>query len=186
VLVSYLNEHDDAQETQRWAEKAGRRAVLMPGDIRTTAHCNGIVEHVINEFGRIDIIVNNAAYQMTYDSLDEITDEEWNMTFDTNIGAMFRIVRSAVRHMEPGGSIINTTSINADKPSPGLLAYATTKGTIPEFHRRSGSVARKAGHSGQLHRAWAGLDAADSVDNAKGKRREFRQAGANGAARPAR
>ncbi|BCF94859.1 hypothetical protein PBP221_84200 (plasmid) [Paraburkholderia sp. 22B1P] len=86
-----------------------------------------------NEFGRIDIIVNNAAYQMTYDSLDEITDEEWNMTFDTNIGALFRIVRSAVRHMEPGGSIINTTSINADKPSPGLLAYATTKGAIQNF-----------------------------------------------------
>lgn len=133
VLISYLNEHDDAHETQRWVEKAGRRAVLMPGDIRDTAQCSGIVERAMAEFGRIDIVVNNAAYQMTYDSLDEITDEEWNKTFDTNIGAMFRIVRSAVKHMKPGGSIINTTSINADKPNPGLLAYATTKGAIQNF-----------------------------------------------------
>jgi NAD(P)-dependent dehydrogenase (short-subunit alcohol dehydrogenase family) len=130
LLISYLNEHDDAQETQRWIEKAGRRAVLMPGDIRDTAQCNEIVERAMAEFGRIDIVVNNAAYQMTYDSLDEITDEEWNKTFDTNIGAMFRIVRAAVKHMRPGSSIINTTSINADKPNPGLLAYATTKGAI--------------------------------------------------------
>ncbi|WP_225034514.1 SDR family NAD(P)-dependent oxidoreductase, partial [Paraburkholderia sp. XV] len=75
VLISYLNEHDDARETQRWVEKAGRRAVLMPGDIRDTAQCSGIVERAMAEFGRIDIVVNNAAYQMTYDSLDEITDE---------------------------------------------------------------------------------------------------------------
>ena len=133
VLISYLDEHEDAQETQRWVEKAGRRAVLMPGDIRDTAQCNGLVERAISEFGRIDIIVNNAAYQMTYDSLDAITDEEWNKTFDTNIGAMFRIVRSAAGHMKPGSSIINTTSINADKPNPGLLAYATTKGAIQNF-----------------------------------------------------
>src|ERR1700751_1038586 len=87
VLISYLDEHEDAQETQRWGEQAGRRAVLMPGDIRDTAQCNALVERAISEFGRIDIIVNNAAYQMTYDSLDAITDEEWNKTFDTNIGA---------------------------------------------------------------------------------------------------
>jgi NAD(P)-dependent dehydrogenase (short-subunit alcohol dehydrogenase family) len=133
VLISYLDEHDDAQETRRWVEKAGRRAVLMPGDIRDTAQCNALVERAMSEFGRIDIIVNNAAHQMTYDSLDAITDEEWNKTFDTNIGAMFRIVRSAVGHMKPGSSIINTTSINADKPNPGLLAYATTKDAIQNF-----------------------------------------------------
>ncbi|MGT2477715.1 SDR family oxidoreductase [Paraburkholderia terrae] len=133
VLISYLNEHDDAQETQRWVEKAGRRAVLMSGDITDTPQCNALVECAMREFGRIDIVVNNAAYQMTYDSLDEITDEEWDRTFDTNIGAMFKIVRAAVRHLKPGSSIINTTSINADKPNPGLLAYATTKGAIQNF-----------------------------------------------------
>lgn len=133
VLISYLNEDDDARETARWVEEAGRKAVLVPGDITNPAHCNAIVDKAIEAFGRLDVLVNNAAYQMTYPSLDEITDEEWDKTFDTNIGAMFRITRAAVRHMKPGGAIINTTSINADHPNPGLIAYATTKGAIQNF-----------------------------------------------------
>lgn len=133
VLISYLNEDDDARETARWVEEAGRKAVLVPGDIAIPAHCNAIVDKAIEAFGRIDVLVNNAAYQMTYPSLDEITDEEWDKTFDTNIGAMFRITRAAVRHMKPGGAIVNTTSINADHPNPGLIAYATTKGAIQNF-----------------------------------------------------
>ncbi|AXF16991.1 SDR family oxidoreductase [Paraburkholderia caledonica] len=133
VLISYLNEDDDARETARWVEEAGRKAVLVPGDITNPAHCNAIVDQAIEAFGRLDVLVNNAAYQMTYPSLDEITDEEWDKTFDTNIGAMFRITRAAVRHMKPGGAIVNTTSINADHPNPGLIAYATTKGAIQNF-----------------------------------------------------
>ncbi|MFM0688531.1 SDR family oxidoreductase [Paraburkholderia strydomiana] len=133
VLISYLNEDDDARETARWVEEAGRKAVLVPGDIANPAHCNAIVDKAIEAFGRLDVLVNNAAYQMTYPSLDEITDEEWDKTFDTNIGAMFRITRAAVRHMKPGGAIVNTTSINADRPNPGLIAYATTKGAIQNF-----------------------------------------------------
>ena len=133
VLISYLNEDDDARETARWVEEAGRKAVLVPGDIANPAHCNAIVDKAIEAFGRLDVLVNNAAYQMTYPSLDEITDEEWDKTFDTNIGAMFRITRAAVRHMKPGGAIVNTTSINADHPNPGLIAYATTKGAIQNF-----------------------------------------------------
>ncbi|MGY6125695.1 SDR family oxidoreductase [Paraburkholderia strydomiana] len=133
VLISYLNEDDDARETARWVEEAGRKAVLVPGDIANPAHCNAIVDQAIEAFGRLDVLVNNAAYQMTYPSLDEITDEEWDKTFDTNIGAMFRITRAAVRHMKPGGAIVNTTSINADHPNPGLIAYATTKGAIQNF-----------------------------------------------------
>jgi NAD(P)-dependent dehydrogenase (short-subunit alcohol dehydrogenase family) len=133
VLISYLNEDDDARETARWVEEAGRKAVLVPGDITNPAHCNAIVDKAIEVFGRLDVLVNNAAYQMTYPSLDEITDEEWDKTFDTNIGAMFRITRAAVRHMKPGGAIVNTTSINADHPNPGLIAYATTKGAIQNF-----------------------------------------------------
>ncbi|MFM0480139.1 SDR family oxidoreductase [Paraburkholderia strydomiana] len=133
VLISYLNEDDDARETARWVEEAGRKAVLAPGDIANPAHCNAIVDKAIEAFGRLDVLVNNAAYQMTYPSLDEITDEEWDKTFDTNIGAMLRITRAAVRHMKPGGAIVNTTSINADHPNPGLIAYATTKGAIQNF-----------------------------------------------------
>ncbi|CAH2895220.1 MAG: Oxidoreductase, short-chain dehydrogenase/reductase family [uncultured Paraburkholderia sp.] len=133
VLISYLNEDDDARETARWVEEAGRKAVLVPGDIANPAHCSAIVDKAIEAFGRLDVLVNNAAYQMTYPSLDEITDEEWDKTFDTNIGAMFRITRAAVRHMKPGGAIVNTTSINADHPNPGLIAYATTKGAIQNF-----------------------------------------------------
>ncbi|OLL28440.1 NAD(P)-dependent oxidoreductase [Burkholderia sp. SRS-W-2-2016] len=133
VLIAYLNEDDDARETARWVEDAGRKAVLMPGDIRDRQHCNAIVDKAIEAFGRLDVLVNNAAYQMSYPSLDAISDDEWDKTFDTNIGAMFRITRAAVRHMKPGGTIINTSSINADKPNPGLIAYATTKGAIQNF-----------------------------------------------------
>ncbi|MBP0588379.1 SDR family oxidoreductase [Paraburkholderia sp. LEh10] len=133
VLVAYLDEDEDAEETKRWIEKAGRRAVLLRGDITEPGHCDRIVETALKELGKVDIVVNNAAYQMTHDSLDDISDEEWDRTFDTNIGAMFRITRAAVRHMKEGASIINTTSINADKPNPALLAYATTKGAIQNF-----------------------------------------------------
>ncbi|ANN77489.1 SDR family oxidoreductase [Bordetella flabilis] len=133
VLISYLNEDEDARETGRWVEEAGRKAVLLAGDITDPAHCNEIVERAVQEFGRLDVLVNNAAYQMTYPSLEEISDEEWDKTFDTNIGAMFRITRAAVKHMKPGASIINTTSINADHPNPGLIAYASTKGAIQNF-----------------------------------------------------
>ncbi|MFL9932637.1 SDR family oxidoreductase [Paraburkholderia sp. RL18-103-BIB-C] len=133
VLISYLDEDDDARETARWVEQAGRKAVLMPGDITQSAHCAAIVDKAVEAFGRLDILVNNAAYQMSYPSLDAISDEEWDKTFDTNIGAMFRITREAVKHMKPGSAIVNTTSINADHPNPGLIAYAATKGAIQNF-----------------------------------------------------
>ncbi|MBB5402923.1 MULTISPECIES: glucose 1-dehydrogenase [Paraburkholderia] len=133
VLIAYLDEEDDARETARWVEDAGRKAVLVGGDIRDRQHCDAIVDKAIEAFGRLDVVVNNAAYQMSYPSLDAISDEEWDKTFDTNIGAMFRITRAAVRHMKPGGAIINTSSINADHPNPGLIAYATTKGAIQNF-----------------------------------------------------
>ncbi|MGF6840973.1 NAD(P)-dependent dehydrogenase (short-subunit alcohol dehydrogenase family) [Paraburkholderia youngii] len=133
VLIAYLDEEDDARETARWVEDAGRKAVLVGGDIRDRQHCDAIVDKAIEAFGRLDLVVNNAAYQMSYPSLDAISDEEWDKTFDTNIGAMFRITRAAVRHMKPGGAIINTSSINADHPNPGLIAYATTKGAIQNF-----------------------------------------------------
>lgn len=133
VLVSYLDEEEDARETARWVEEAGRKAVLVAGDIADPAHCRAIVQRAVDAFGRVDVLVNNAAYQMTHESLDEISDEEWDRTFDVNIGAMFRITKAAVPHMKPGAAIVNTTSVNADTPKPTLLPYATTKGAIQNF-----------------------------------------------------
>ncbi|MEN4904519.1 SDR family oxidoreductase [Luteimonas sp. TWI662] len=133
VLVSYLSEDEDAQETQRLVEAAGRRCELMPGDIADPAHCRAIVRKAVEAFGRIDVLVNNAAYQMTYESLDEIPDDKWDYTFQVNVSAMFHLCKAAVPHMKPGASIINTSSINSDKPNPTLLPYATTKGAIANF-----------------------------------------------------
>ena len=133
VAISYLNEHDDAEETKRWVEKAGRRALLLPGDITDREHCKQIVAKTAKTFGRIDVLVNNAAYQATYDKLEDISDDEWDKTYSTNIGAMFRITKAALAHMKEGSSIVNTTSVNADAPNPGLIAYASTKGAIQNF-----------------------------------------------------
>ena len=133
VLISYLCEHADARETAKWVEQAGRRAVLMAGDVADPAHCQALVERAAKEFGRLDVLVNNAAYQMSYESLDEISDAEWDKTFRTNIYSMFYLAKAAVPHMKPGSAIVNTSSINAKSPNPTLLAYATTKGAIANF-----------------------------------------------------
>ncbi|HEY0101981.1 MAG TPA: SDR family oxidoreductase [Brevundimonas sp.] len=133
VLISYLNEDEDAEETRRWIEEAGRKAVLVPGDVADADHCRAIVQKAVDAFGRVDILVNNAAHQMTFDDLEEIPDAEWDKTFRVNIHAMFYLSKAAVPHMAEGGSIINTSSVNADTPSPQLLAYATTKGAIQNF-----------------------------------------------------
>jgi hypothetical protein len=133
VLISYLNEDEDARESARLVEEAGRKAVLVPGDIKDPAHCRAIIAKAVETFGRVDILVNNAAHQMTFESLEDIPDEEWDITFQTNITAMFHLCKAAVPHMKPGSAIVNTASINADMPSPTLLAYAATKGAIVNF-----------------------------------------------------
>jgi NAD(P)-dependent dehydrogenase (short-subunit alcohol dehydrogenase family) len=133
VLVSYYNEHADAQETKRLVEGAGRQCVLMAGDIKDPAHCRAIVAKAVAAFGRLDVLVNNAAHQASFSSIDDISDEEWDVTFRTNIHAMFYLTKAAVPHMKQGGAIINTASVNADTPNPQLLAYATTKGAIQNF-----------------------------------------------------
>lgn len=133
VVVSYLNEHEDAKGTQRLVEDAGRRCILVPGDISKAAHCRELVKKAVEAFSRVDILVNNAAHQLAFDSIEEISDEEWDKTFATNISAMFYITKAAVPHMARGSSIINTASINSDTPNPMLLAYATTKGAIQNF-----------------------------------------------------
>jgi NAD(P)-dependent dehydrogenase (short-subunit alcohol dehydrogenase family) len=133
LLVSYLNEDEDARETQRLVESAGRTCVLMPGDISRPEHCRAIVDRAVAELGGLDVLVNNAAHQATFSDVEDISDEEWDITFRTNIHAMFYLSKAAVPHMKEGASIINTTSVNADTPSPQLLAYATTKGAIQNF-----------------------------------------------------
>ncbi|KHL71479.1 dehydrogenase, partial [Pseudomonas putida] len=133
IALAYLDEHEDAQETAGWVHAAGRQCLLLPGDLARKQHCYDIVDKTVEQFGRIDILVNNAAFQMAHDSLDEIDDDEWVMTFDVNITAIFRICQRALPSMPKGSSIINTSSVNSDDPSPKLLAYATTKGAIANF-----------------------------------------------------
>ncbi|MGR9557463.1 SDR family oxidoreductase [Rhizobium leguminosarum] len=133
LVISYLDEDEDADETKRLVEQAGRKAILVSGDIQDPAHCRQIVETAVRELGGIDILVNNAAHQASFKNIDEISDEEWELTFKVNIHSMFYLTKAAVAHMKPGSAIINTASINSDSPNPTLLAYATTKGAIQNF-----------------------------------------------------
>lgn len=135
IIISYKDavEDSDAQDTKKWIEKAGRRAILHRGDIREEALCKEVVEKAVKLFGKIDILVNNAAYQMTYKTIEEITHEEWNKTFETNMAAMFYFVKHAKKYMPVGSSVINTTSVNAYSPNPTLLPYAASKGAIQNF-----------------------------------------------------
>lgn len=133
VLISYLSEEEDAKETARYIEEAGQKVVLVAGDISEEAHCKKVVERAVQEFGQIDVLVNNAAFQMARESLQEVPSEEWDYTFRTNIYAMFYLCKAAEPHMKPGSTIVNTTSVNAYQPRPTLLAYAATKGAIQNF-----------------------------------------------------
>ena len=133
LVIAYLSEDRDAHETRRLVEEADRRAVLIRGDLQSPVHCREIVEAAVRELGGIDILVNNAAHQKSFSSIEEISDEEWELTFRVNIHAMFYLTKAAVPYMKRGGAIINTASINSDAPSPHLLAYATTKGAIQNF-----------------------------------------------------
>ncbi|MGN7295501.1 SDR family oxidoreductase [Rhizobium sp. SAFR-030] len=133
VLISYLNEDEDAADTAKWVRDAGRRAVVVAGDITSEEHCNSLVKRAVDELGGLDILVNNAAFQRTYDDIADIPAQEWDETFRTNIYAPFFLSKAAVPHMKPGSAIINTTSIQSRQPSPQLLAYASTKGAILNF-----------------------------------------------------
>jgi len=112
VLISYLSEHENAEDTARWVEKAGRRAVTLAGDIGDESHARSLIKRAVKEFGRLDILVNNAAHQATIDKIEDITAQEWDTTFRTNVYAMFFLCQEAIPHMKPGAAIINTTSID--------------------------------------------------------------------------
>src|SRR5581483_3460267 len=158
VLIAYLEEHDDARETARWVEQAGRRAVLVAGDLAHPGHCTSVIDRALQEFGRLDVLVNNAAYQRTYAQLEDVPDDEWNRHFDTNITAMFRLCKAALPHMSRGSSIVNTASVNVDQPrarrwsrmrrprarsrtsAPGLRSCSATAASVstPSCPARSG------------------------------------------------
>lgn len=134
ILISYLEaEEADAKGTVRAVEEAGRKAVAVPGDVTDEALCIEIVEKAVEELGKIDVLVNNAAYQMVRGGIGDISSEEFDHTFKTNVYAMFYLCKAALPRMQPGSSIINTSSIQAYRPIPGLLAYAATKGAIVTF-----------------------------------------------------
>ena len=133
VVISYLDEHKDAEDTRKWVEDAGRTAVLVSGDLTDAANCRTVIDRAVQEFGRIDILVSNAAFQATHQDLTEISDEEWDYTLATNLSAMFRLCKAAVPHMPAGGSIIGSTSVNSDMPTPELLPYDVTKAGVANF-----------------------------------------------------
>lgn len=145
VLISYLSEESDAEETARVVEAAGRKCVTVAGDISEEAHCRAIINRAVKEFGKVDVLVNNAAFQMTRESIEEISSEEFDRTLKTNLYAMFWLTKAAVPHMPKGGAVINTSSIQADAPSPELLPYAMTKAAIQNF---TGGLAQMLGKKG--------------------------------------
>lgn len=133
VAIVYLDEHEDAEETKRWVEAEGRRCLLIPGDVKDPAFCKEAVERTVREFGRLDIVVNNAAFQEHADSLTDITDERFDETLRTNVYGYFHMARAALPHLKRGASIINTGSVVGLEGSPRLLDYSTTKGAIHAF-----------------------------------------------------
>jgi NAD(P)-dependent dehydrogenase (short-subunit alcohol dehydrogenase family) len=133
IALCYLNETEDAKDTARLIEDEGQSCVRIEADLADPDACRRTVDKVVQEWGRIDILVNNAAHQAVFETFEDIPPKEWEKTFAINIDAIFHLCQAAVPHMGAGSSIINTTSINADKPNPTLLAYACTKGAIQNF-----------------------------------------------------
>ncbi|AJM76807.1 SDR family oxidoreductase [Rathayibacter toxicus] len=145
VAISYLCEHEDAEDTARWVRDAGREALLLPGDLRDPRHCRSLITETVNALGHLEVIVSNAAFQMTYQEVTDIPDEEWDRTIATNLSAYFHLVKAALPHLEAGASIIATSSVQSDQPSSQLLPYAATKAAILNL---TGSFAQVLGEKG--------------------------------------
>jgi hypothetical protein len=145
VLISYLSEDEDARDTAKWVEEAGRKAVLVRGDLSEPQRCREVIDTAVGDLGGVDVLVVNAAYQMSRETIEEIPDEEWDYTLATNLSAMFHLTKAAVPHMQPGASIIGSTSVQSDQPSPTLLPYAATKAAIANY---MGNLAQMLGPRG--------------------------------------
>ncbi|MEV3977482.1 SDR family oxidoreductase [Nonomuraea sp. NPDC049758] len=133
VAIAYLDEHDDANHTRGLVEQEGRRCVLLPGDLGDRDHCATVVEQAVSELGGLDVLVNNVAYQAPVDSLEELTDEQWEHTFAVNIHSYYRVTKAALPHLREGSAIVNTSSINGLRGNKTLIDYAATKGAINAF-----------------------------------------------------
>lgn len=133
VAICYLNEDEDAESTRKLVEAEGRKCMALSIDVSKAENCRSLISQVVESFGGLDILVNNAAHQMTFEAMEDISDEEWDLTLATNISSMFYLTKAALAHLGEGASIINTASINSDNPKPTLLAYATTKGAVQNF-----------------------------------------------------
>jgi len=145
VVISYLKEEDDAQETAQWVKKAGRKPLLIAGDIAEEQHCRSLIDRVFQSFGQLDILVNNAGTQTTHEKIQDWSTEEWDRIFRTNIYSMFYLCRAALPRMRPGSVVITTASVQAYQPSPKLLAYAATKGAIITFTKALAGLMGKEG-----------------------------------------
>lgn len=131
VAISYWKEHEDAKETERVVKASGRKALLLPGDLADEAHCKEVIDRAVKQFGKLDVLVNNAGFQgKSVEKFEDLDAERIERTFRTNIVAMFHLIRFALPHLKPGATIINVASIQAYQPSPGILDYAATKGAI--------------------------------------------------------
>jgi NAD(P)-dependent dehydrogenase (short-subunit alcohol dehydrogenase family) len=145
VALSFLSEEEDARETERLVSEAGRKAILLAGDIGDPSVPKAVARQAIDSLGGIDILVNNAGFQRTYEKFEDISDAEFEETYRVNVFAMFRFCQAILPQMKPGGSIINTGSIQSFDPSPNLIAYASTKAAIVSFARSLASLAIKQG-----------------------------------------
>tara|TARA_R110002020_G_scaffold254617_1_gene468356 strand:- start:36918 stop:37775 length:858 start_codon:yes stop_codon:yes gene_type:complete len=144
LVIAYLGEDEDAEQTKKEIEKRGRKALLINGDVSESAHCKSIIEKTIDEFGKIDILINNAAMQFPQESLIDISDEQLHKTFETNIYPYFYLSRAALPHMDKGCNIINTSSVTAYQGNARLIDYSSTKGAIVSFTRAlSANLAHK-------------------------------------------
>jgi NAD(P)-dependent dehydrogenase (short-subunit alcohol dehydrogenase family) len=135
VAIAYLNEHEDAEETRRQVEQEGRRCIAIAGDVGDEQFCRQAVQQTVDQLGRLDVLINNAAEQHPQDSIEQISAEQLERTFRTNIFAMFFLTKAALPHLREGSTIVNTTSVTAYKGSPQLLDYSSTKGAIVAFTR---------------------------------------------------
>lgn len=145
VAISFLNEHEDARETVGWIEQAGRRALSLPGDVGSHAHCRELAERTANEFGGIDILVNNAAFQWEQTDFEKISPEQLEHTFRTNFFAYFWLAQAVITHMKSGSTIINTGSVTALEGNEGLIDYSATKGAIHTFTKSLAQALSKKG-----------------------------------------
>jgi len=145
VAFGYLEEDEDARDTEHWITEAGRRCVALRGDISDPAECRRLVDAAVKEFGKVDVVVSNAAMQRTYTKVEDIPDDEWDKTIATNLSAYFHLVKAALPHMSSGASIIGTSSVNSDAPSPTLMPYAATKAAIANM---TASLAQLLGERG--------------------------------------